>query len=633
MTIQCLTPMNCTNATCQCDIYQYYDASNSSCKPQKNYSQSCTKNLNCRIDKHLECSGGRCNCVLPYLKWSASYVSCIIPATYSEACIVTSDCDTSKALICNSGTNCSCPSNLLSGKCDCPSRAIGAEYFWNGTNCVTAYRNGELCSNSSTSYMCQTLTQGTTCSGPAPFKCQCSSLQYFNTNNNKCETLLSINGTCTELDACRSDLGLSCQASLCQCDSSTQFWNGSLCINYYTYNSSGLCNDDNQCFGNLICMSASTISCNCPLIVTIGSCDCPAPVFGLEYFWNGSTCVESNDYNMSCSSALASYMCKNKTEGTFCSGSPSFKCVCSSSQYYNHFTKKCETLIANISTCTQVDACRSDLGLSCLTSLCQCNSTYQFWNGTSCANYLSYNEGTCTSSSQCNATSLLTCVLTAASTCNCPDVVPVGKCDCKPADSDNSYFWNSSTSTCVSAAPYNKPCSTGNYTCLTLAENTYCNLLTNTCMCDASIPSIWDGSMCTSCLPSWTFHRGSCFKISSADVPNALTDFTPAFVTGKCYNQPGVRIAILKNSDASSITFRSFLGNEDCYFDAYRSTGTIFSSFYTLGYTIDSSASVWKNNGAQDLCARIKKSPASSPSLLEFNDHHCGDNHRFICEY
>ena len=445
--IQCLSPMSCSNAICDCGIYQYFDASNSICIAQKNYSQTCASNLNCRIDKHLECSSGQCNCVLPYSKWSASYITCIIPRTYSEACILTSDCDTSKALICNSGTNCSCPSSMLSGKCDCPSRVIGTEYFWNDTNCVTAYSKNELCSSSSTGYMCQTLTQGTNCIGPAPFKCQCSSLQYFNNNNNKCETQLSINGNCTELDACRPDLGLSCQGSLCKCNSSTQFWNGSLCINYYTYNS-GVCSNDNQCNGDLICMSASTVSCSCPSIVTIGKCDCPAPVFGFEYFWNGTSCIESFAFNMSCSSSLTSYMCKNKTEGTYCSGSPSFKCACTSSQYYDYSTNKCETLIANTAACTQVDACRSDLGLSCLTSLCQCNSTYQFWNGTRCVNYLSYNEGTCTSSSQCNAKSLLTCVLSAASTCNCPNVVPVGKCDCKTADSNNSYYWNSTTSTC-----------------------------------------------------------------------------------------------------------------------------------------------------------------------------------------
>jgi hypothetical protein len=73
-----------------------------------------------------------------------------------------------------------------------------------------------MCKNTSTNNECQYLTQETSCIGPSPYKCQCSSGKYFNTYNYKCENLLNINEKCLQFDSCKNSncFGL---PSKCQC--------------------------------------------------------------------------------------------------------------------------------------------------------------------------------------------------------------------------------------------------------------------------------------------------------------------------------------------------------------------------------------------------------------------------------
>ena len=63
-----------------------------------------------------------------------------------------------------------------------------------------------MCTNASTDNECQYLTQETSCIGPAPFKCQCSTGKYFNKEKDhyKCETLLELNQSCLQGDSCRN---------------------------------------------------------------------------------------------------------------------------------------------------------------------------------------------------------------------------------------------------------------------------------------------------------------------------------------------------------------------------------------------------------------------------------------------
>ena len=368
---QCYSPMYCTaNHMCQCNqTFYYFDLASLSCKPQGSYLSACSIVYNCRVDRYLGCFGGTCQCISSYPQWSYGYNTCIVPLYYSQTCFETSDCATNNALICNNGTyNCSCPTTLSLGKCDCV-RAMNSEYFWSGSACIAAFGFNQVCSNN---YMCQTITQGTKCSGSFPFQCLCSSTQYFNYANNKCETLLSINATCTQPNACDSSLGLICQSGLCQCNSTTQFWKsfGSGCINYYTYNT-GTCSADNQCNGNLVCKTSN--SCSCPNSVSNWKCDCPVPVYGSEYYWNGSTCTPALGYNQTCSSRTTTYMCQSITQATLCTGPAPFRCQCSLAQYFNYANNKCETLLYFNATCNQSDACNSQLGFSCKNNLCKFN--------------------------------------------------------------------------------------------------------------------------------------------------------------------------------------------------------------------------------------------------------------------
>jgi hypothetical protein len=308
--------MNCTmNGKCRCGDNEYHDLSSLTCLAQKSFGESCDVTLNCRIDKYLECQSGTCKCMSSYPTWSAGYDKCIVPVSYSELCYVSTDCDTSKSLVCNNGTNsCNCPNLSTSGKCDC-SRENNNEYFWSGTSCTLAFTYNKTCSNSSTDYMCKTLTEGLKCSGGSQSKCKCSNLQYYKISSSKCFHQLFENASCPQGDECRNDLGLSCQSSKCLCNSLTQFWNSSVCVNKYTYNAD-VCTDSTQCKSNLICRNSGT-SCKCPDTVS-NKCDCPTPVIGSEYYWNGTDCTIASSYGGSCS---GNYACKSLQEKTICSSS------------------------------------------------------------------------------------------------------------------------------------------------------------------------------------------------------------------------------------------------------------------------------------------------------------------------
>jgi hypothetical protein len=110
----------------------------------------------------------------------------------------------------------------------------GIERYWNGSNCLNALAYGKNCSNSNE---CQYLTQNTTCNGTI---CKCSSTQYFNFMNSKCENLLSINETCAQIDACQAGFCFG-KPLMCQC----------LSNEYFDVNT-------NQCIYNVLTISTST---------------------------------------------------------------------------------------------------------------------------------------------------------------------------------------------------------------------------------------------------------------------------------------------------------------------------------------------------------------------------------------
>ena len=548
-----------SKANTVCPSLQYYDIYYQKCVDKMLNNQSCVVQMACRDDLGLSCQSGKCFCNQAIQYWNGSI--CTNLFTYNnQTCTSSNQCLT--PMICNlAGNLCSCPQSASLNTCDCPTRKHGSEYYSIGITCVLASTYGGVCNGN---YSCQYLTQNTFCNGT----CQCDTNQYFNYADNMCENVLPFNSNCTQNDACNSTIGLSCLNNVCQCNS-TQYWNVTSCVNYVPYGL-GTCTSNYQCNSNLnlVCKLPSTLSCSCPKRVTNNKCDCPAPVYGIEYYWNGTSCVLSNTYNQTCTSASTNFMCQVVTQGTNCTGPAPFRCLCSSTQYFNYANNTCETLLSVYGICNQPDACDGALGLSCQNNQCQCNST-QFWNVTSCINLFSYAGGVCSSDNQCQKS--LVC-LTSGASCSCPWSIVYGYCDCPSRLVGSEYYWNGTN--CVIAASFNQSCSSADYTCQYLTQNTYCNTTIGLCSCNST--SVWNGIQCVSC-PSvgWILYRGSCFKQSSVTnqlYPQLLISST---IYSSCYLQPTARLAILSNSDFNN-NFLSLANglnaSNEYWFDAYRSS-------------------------------------------------------------
>jgi hypothetical protein len=108
---------------------------------------------------------------------------------------------------------------------------------------------------------------------------KCGLGKYFNNKDQKCQDQLLGGKKCVQPDACRSDLGLSCQSEECKCPV-IQYWNDKGCVPLLLHNE-GECREDSNCKGDLICKTSG------------GSnkyCDCPVRK-GIELKWNGTNCV------------------------------------------------------------------------------------------------------------------------------------------------------------------------------------------------------------------------------------------------------------------------------------------------------------------------------------------------------
>ena len=87
--------------------------------------------------------------------------------------------------------------------------------------------------------------------------CQCFSTEYFDSLTLLCKPKTLNNTSCASDITCRSDLGLSCQSALCQCNYTSQFWSAlyGQCINYLTYLNN--CSTTNECEpnGRMLCLT------------------------------------------------------------------------------------------------------------------------------------------------------------------------------------------------------------------------------------------------------------------------------------------------------------------------------------------------------------------------------------------
>jgi hypothetical protein len=487
---------------CKCKSQNdYYDSTTEQCLLKKSISKECKTDLNCRDDKNLECKNRICSCNLMTPQWSITLDKCINPSDYNEVCDSLIECDSIKSLKC------------YSGKCEC-LKEYNNEYFWDTSMCVPAIEYNQPCLDSSSSFMCKTLTEDTACllvakklictCKPLQFysksskkcetkklegiecqtndecrddvglvcelKCKCRPQQYFSLLSQKCETQVLQGESCVEMDACRNDLGLSCQNNVCDCNRALKYWSAGICVDLLTYNSEP-CSDDKQCAGDLICRSQEQ-SCTCPDNVAEEKCDCPTLKNGYEYYWNGNNCVLAEDYENSCT---ASYMCKTLTEGTKCIESESFKCKCDKTQFYDLNIKKCADKKTIGSECQSAEECLSDLGLGCFNRICSCDERIKHWDGEICINSFTYNAGPCSSNIQCAGN--LICQLSGTS-CRCNITVPINFCDCPSNSVGNENYWDGSD--CASTKRYNESC-TVDYMCSVLAENTRC--INSMCIC------------------------------------------------------------------------------------------------------------------------------------------------------
>jgi hypothetical protein len=135
---------------------------------------------------------------------SFSYEISSLVSNYNELCYATHQCNTTKFLICNDeNTLCNCPINVGIKKCDC-LRVNGKEYYWNETaaECVPALNYNEECSES---YMCKRF-ENTICDSSSN-TCDCIDSNYYNYDNEICENRLGFRSYCSQIDACRLDLG------------------------------------------------------------------------------------------------------------------------------------------------------------------------------------------------------------------------------------------------------------------------------------------------------------------------------------------------------------------------------------------------------------------------------------------
>jgi hypothetical protein len=312
-------------------------------------------------------------------------------------------------------------------------------------------------------------------------------------------------------------------------------------------------------------------------------------------------------------------MCQEITQGTTCTNN---LCKCFSGQYFNNGNNKCETLLIFNLTCIQSDACESTLGLSCQSGICKCSST-QFWksNSLGCINFYNYNNGSCAETNQCQTG--LICKNSTYLSCSCPTTVSDSYCDCPTPVYGSEYYYNGSN--CVPSRIINESC-THNSTCQQITRGLFCHLN----MCSCAYNFFWNGTKCVTCLSSWYYFRGSCFRVSLSNYKISNIDSAPkATVQTSCFGEASSRLAILYNSDLNPVIIAAF-PNVDAWFDAYRnvSGSSTLYSFYTPGLIISSSnATVWNNGNNNDKCARFE-----TISVAKFYVEPCNQNKDVFCE-
>jgi hypothetical protein len=145
---------------------------------------------------------------------------------------------------------------------------------------------------------------------------------------------------------------------------------------YLSFNSQ-TCSNSSQCLSPMVCNTINGSSCSCPTFVSTNKCDSPVRVSGFEYYSNGYTCVSALTYGNPC---ISNYSCQYLTQNSICRNGI---CSCPSLKYFNTIQKNCTNQQLINQPCSLSTDCRSDLGLICDSGLCECDSSIQYWFGSS----------------------------------------------------------------------------------------------------------------------------------------------------------------------------------------------------------------------------------------------------------
>ena len=334
-------------------------------------------------------------------------------------------------------------SSFFLGVCQCSTLQ-----FYNGTAsradgfCVPMHVYNESCTFTSN---CD-YRVGLTCSNNI---CTCPSGTNYDANSTTgggtgyCEPAGTYLDNCTVSAECSTSQGLYCDltyyslanlSGVCNCDSSSTYWDGTTCASKLTIG--GLCSNNTQCKSSLGLFCSNYTN-------TLGTCDCDK-----YYYWN-ETCTLKIRYNQSCDS---NYVCDDN-RGLLCQGlGGSFfqKCDCFNNSYIwdsLYVTNQSYTCIAKKtygqSTCFGDLECEDFNYLKCNNGTCGCDYV-DYWDGSRCQAKRNYTEP-CATTTQCRDFSPVNLV------CRLGTAIPISlQCLCNATS-----FWEECSQRCVTSKKVN----------------------------------------------------------------------------------------------------------------------------------------------------------------------------------
>ncbi|UJR24316.1 hypothetical protein I4U23_027283 [Adineta vaga] len=500
------------NIQLQCQCKASLNWNGLMCTDQQLYHYGCISNDNCDTTRYLYCDASisnKCNCNSSMF-WNGEIKggvgtsgTCEYKRTVNQYCYPYDDswCDDTGPM--GQGLKCARYSNPYGseyGICQCDSNQ-----FYNGTTslangyCEPHRDYGKSCVATSNCDFRKNLI----CTNNL---CLCTSGYNYDSTivvtpgvTGYCTAAATYYDNCTSVIKCSTSQKLYCDYTTwslpsvgrCLCNSSTSFWDGSICADKLTIG--GVCTTNTEC------NSADSLFCS-NYTQSIGTCDCDK-----NHFWN-YTCIIKQLFNTSCTS---SYVCDDN-RGLFCQGTGGAlfqKCDCFNisfvwdSLYVTNHSQKCVLKMGHgQSTCFGDLECQDYRYLKCMNGTCLCNYDL-YWDGNVCQDKRNWTVG-CTNTYECRDFSPVNLV--------CTETSPgsgMKACLC-----NDSAYWEKCTQTCLIAKNRHEPCTlVSNCTtdqCLKKANlqciNDSVSNQTGSGWCNCTSIQWWNGTYCRDKgIPSW----------------------------------------------------------------------------------------------------------------------------------